>query len=162
MALTTAQKTTLKADILAQPDALAIWEIGDTAALAALYNVSASPAWTVWKTSVKLEEIMTNGFDWVRVDNLSIGKARIWEWLFKNTTATINPSKLNVRAGIDETWKGTQADLDVRAAVYVHCKRLATRAERLFTTGTGSNADPGLLVFEGQVTPSDIASLVNL
>ena len=65
---------------------------------------------------------MQNGFDWVEVDNLTVGKARIWEWLFDNATTTINPSKANVRAGIAECWKGTAAKLAVQAAVLAHCK----------------------------------------
>jgi hypothetical protein len=43
---------------------------------------------------------------------------------------------------------GTQADLDVRAAVYVHCKSSATIAQKLFSTGTGSVASPATLTDE--------------
>ena len=112
----------------------------------------AAPAFIVWKSSVQQDEIMQNGFDWVRVDNLSVGKARIWEWLFDNQSATFNPSKINVRAGIDECWKGTAADLAVRAAVYVHCKRNANVLEKLFATGTGSDASPATMAVEGGVS----------
>jgi len=125
------------------------------------YNAPSSPAFTVWRTSVSQDEIMQNGFDWTRVDNLSIGKARVWEWLFDNQSNTINPSKTNVRAGIDQTWVGTAADLAVRAAVYVHCKRIANRAERFFATGTGSDAAPGLLTFEGELTTSDVSAMLS-
>jgi hypothetical protein len=159
MALTTAQKATLKTDIQANTDANTFYVDGNLEALAALYNTLSSPAFIVWKTSVSRDEITQNGFDWVRVDNLSVGKARIWEWLFANLSETIDPSKSNVRAGIDETWKGTQADLDVRAAVYVHCKRTATRGEKVFATGTGSDASPGLLTFEGIITVNDLIGL---
>jgi len=106
----------------------------------------------VWKSSVQQDEIMQNGFDWVRVDNLSVGKARIWEWLFDNQSATFNPSKINVRAGIDECWKGTAADLAVRAAVYVHCKRPANVLEKLFATGDGTDAVPATMTVEGGVS----------
>jgi hypothetical protein len=105
---------------------------------------------------------MQNGFDWVRVDNLSVGKARIWEWLFDNQSATFNPSKANVRAGIDECWKGTAADLAVRAAIYVHCKRPATRAEELYAVGSGTDASPSLMAFEGQVTDYDVSAALAL
>lgn len=124
------------------------------------YNAPSNPAFTVWRTSVSQDEIMQNGFDWTRVDNLSVGKARVWEWLFDNGSTSINPSKTNVRAGIDQTWVGTAADLAVRAAVYVHCKRQANRVERLFATGTGSDAVPGLLVFEGEISTSNVSAML--
>jgi hypothetical protein len=104
----------------------------------ALNTELASPDFWVWKSLVSQDEIMQNGFDWVRVDNLSVGKARIWEWMFDNAGATINPSKANVRAGIAEVWKGTAADNAVRQAVFNHCQRLATRAQKLFATGPGT------------------------
>lgn len=104
----------------------------------ALNSELASPDFWVWKSLVSQDEIMQNGFDWVRVDNLSVGKARIWEWMFDNASATINPSKANVRAGIAEVWKGTAADNAVRQAVFNHCQRLATRAQTLFAAGPGT------------------------
>ena len=116
----------------------------------------ASPAFVVWRSSVTQDEIMQNGFDWVRVDNLSVGKARIWEWLFDNQSATFNPSKVNVRAGIDECWKGTAADLAVRAAVYVHCKRTANLLEKLFATGTGTDASPATMTIEGSISYNEV------
>ena len=159
MALTPIQ-IALKADVLASLDPLVIAARSaprNDQALADLYNASAAPAFVVWKTRVTQDEIMLNGFDWTRVDNLSVGKARVWEWLFDNAAKSVNPSKTNIRAGIDQAWQGTAADLAVRAAVYVHCKRLATRAERLLATGTGLDATPGLLVFEGTLTPQQVS-----
>lgn len=115
---------------------------GQTPLIYAWYNQTASPDFWVWRTQVSLDEIMQNGFDWVRVDNLSLGKARIWEWLFKNQSTSINPSKANVRAGISECWKGTTADVAVRDAVLVHCRRQCSRVERLFVTGSGTTSAP--------------------
>lgn len=155
--LTDAQKATLKTNIQATPEANTLYVDGNLSGLADYYNVVASPSFTVWKSAVTEAEIMQNGFDWVRVDNLSIGKARIWDWMFK--PGVINPSKANVRAGIDETWKGTQADLDVRAAVYIHCKRLATRLEQLFATGTGSDASPATMAVEGPLSFQELIGL---
>lgn len=157
--LTPEQRNTLKIAIQADAGADAFYQIGDLTGLADYLNAQFSPAFIVWKTSVGLTEIIDNGFDWVRVDNLSIGKARIWEWLFDNEARTINPAKVNVRAGIDETWKGTQADLDVRAAVYAHCKRPATWFERVFATGTGTTAVPANLVVEGPISTGDLIGL---
>jgi len=57
-----------------------------------------------------------------------------------------------VRAGIDAAWVGTSADLAVRAAIYVHCKRPATVLEKLFATGAGSDASPATMLVEGAIS----------
>jgi hypothetical protein len=115
----------------------------------------------VWKTALPLSEIYENGFDWVQVDNLSAGKARIWEWLFSNTTKAINPSKSNVRAGISECWKGTTALVAVRDAVLAHCKtNSVTRAERAMAVGTGSIADPAVFTCRGLVDTPDVRDYI--
>lgn len=99
-------------------------------------------------------------FDWTRVDNLTVGKARIWDMMFANQTQSINPANSNIRAGIDAAWVGTAADLAVRAAVYERCKRAATRAESALVTGTGATATPGLLTWEGSIDQTQIAGIL--
>ena len=156
MQLSTAQLGTLKTWLTANASGVFDEEA------AALLNALAAGPWIVWRSSVPVTEIMLNGFDWTRVDNLSVGKARIWDWMTK--VGSIDPSKLNIRAGIDATWVGTQADLDVRAAVYVHCKRSATVGEKLFSTGTGTTAVPATMGVgaEGPVTASNVSDARNL
>lgn len=150
MQLSQSQLTTLRDWIIANNNG-----VFDMSAVS-LLNAPASPAFTVWKTSVTNQEIMQNGFDWTRVDNLSVGKGRVWEWMFQ--FGSINPSKPNIRAGIEAVWVGTAPDLAVRAAVYGHCKRLATVAEKLFATGTGSDATPAIMGAgqEGEVTLQNV------
>lgn len=144
MPLTTAQKATLKAYIDATPELSAIPNNTDGAfAVAALLNIEANPAWVVWRTAVTRREILQNGFDWTRLDNLSVGKARIWSDIFVD--GVINPSKANVRTGIEAVWVGTAQDLAVRAAVYGHCKKNATIAQKLFSTGTGTTNEPATM-----------------
>jgi len=159
--MTPAEISTLRVAVLASQnvDIAAARDARNDTELARLLNLPST--FVVWRNSVSQDEIMQNGFDWVRVDNLSVGKARIWEWLFDNENSAINPSKANVRAGIDEAWKGTAADVAVRAAVYVHCKRFATFAESMLATGTGTNAVPGLLTFDGSVGINDIGAMLN-
>lgn len=155
--MTPAQLQTLKTAINATPAWSSIPNNDDGHfALAAILSGSADPAFIVWRTNVSQDEIMLNGFDWTLVDNLSAGKARIWEWLFDNEARVFNPSKLNVRAGIDACWAGSGALITQRANIYAHCKRSATKGERIFATGTGTTADPGLLTFDGTVSASDI------
>lgn len=155
--LTTAQKQALKAYVEADPVLNAIPRGWDGAFEIGLrLQDDASPDFIVWRTRVHVDEIMQNGFDWTQVDNTSVGKARIWEWMFDNEARTINPSKVNIRAGIDEAWKGTAAMLAVRAAVYVHCKRKANKLEKLFATGTGTDAAPATMVIEGSLNYNEI------
>lgn len=153
--LTPQQQQIVKAAILADPVLNAIPDTWDGAyAIADLFNLPSDPPVIVWRTRVPLEEVMANGMDWTRVDNLSVGKARIWDWLGR--LGTIDASRANIRAGIDATWVGTAADLAVRAMVYTHCKRTATRIEALLATGTGTDASPATMGFEGQITYADV------
>lgn len=158
--LTPSQLSTLKSTILGDQALAALVPAGADGAveIANAMNALAAPVFFVWRTSVPLTEVMLNGFDWTRVDNLSVGKARIWEWMFQS--GNINPSKPNIRAGIDATWTGTQADLAVRAVVYGHCQRQATRLEKLFATGFGSTVldgvGPATMAYEGSISYQDV------
>ena len=161
MALTTEQLQALKAFIAGDSNLNQQPNNDDGHfAIAAAMNQIANPAHVVWRSNVSINEIMSNGFDWTRVDNLSVGKSRIWEYMTQ--LGSLDPSKANVRAGIDATWVGTAADLAVRAAVYTHCKRNATVAEKLFASGTGSTAVPATMAFEGQLQFSDVSAARNL
>lgn len=150
--LTTAQYQTLKTNILADPVLASHAVAGNYDTIAQAYN--APSTCTVWKTQVLTDDIMRNGMDWTRVDNLSVGKARIWDWMTR--LGTFDASKANIRAGIDAVWVGTAADLAVRATVYTHCKRVATRAEALFATGSCTNASPAVMDFEGALAWPDV------
>lgn len=156
MSLTNEQALALKASINANP---ALASLALTAAsaseIAAVYNAPAVPPYHVYKTYLEISEIMNNGFDWTRVDNATVGKARIWEWM--TAQGSINPSKPNVRAGINEAWAGTGAEqVAHRNAINAHLYRPATVAEKLFTTGVGTTVAPSLLVVDGELSASDV------
>jgi hypothetical protein len=80
---------------------------------------------------------------------------------------SIDPSKPNVRAGINATWVGTAADTAVRAAVYLHCQRDATVAEKVLkTAGNGTACDangdgPATLGWEGTLGAGDIGGIIS-
>lgn len=149
--LTSQQKATLKAFILADPTLSQFPPGSDGAyAIAAIINLPASPDFIVWKTDVSVDDIMRNGMNWTRVDNLSVGKARIWDWMTR--LGTLNASKVNIRSGIDATWTGTAADDAVRAMVYTHCKRKASVIEKILATGVGSDASPATMEWEGTIS----------
>ena len=163
MSLTTAQQQALKAYIDSVPAWAALPNDSESALMIAqALQAEASPDFIVWRSSVSKDEIMQNGFDWVQVDNLSVGKARIWDWMFDNGQESFNPSKVNVRAGIDEAWRGTAAMLAVRAAVYGHCKRKANILEKVLATGTGSDASPATMGYEGTVAYWDVQAARSL
>lgn len=157
--LTTTQLQALKADIAADPVFGSIPHTPDNAfAVAVAYNAVASPAFYVWKSSVPTSEIMGNGFDWTRVDNLTVGKARIWEWMVD--VGSINPSQANVRTGVLAVFT-TAGDLAMRLAIFGHCQRLASRVEKLFATGAGTSVTeqgtgPATTVYEGSVSYQDV------
>jgi hypothetical protein len=113
-----------------------------------------TPDFIVWKSIVERKEILQNGFDWTRLDNLSVGKARVWSDIF--VEGSLNPSKANVRSGIESVWVGTSQDIAVRAAIYIHCKRTANHVEKLFATGTGTDAAPAVMDIEGKLPYSVI------
>lgn len=153
--LTPSQQATLRAAILANNDISGTAPGPDSAfAIADYLAVVASPTFIVWRTEVAADEIMRNGMDWTQVDNLTVGKARIWDWLTR--LGTINAAKPNVRAGIDAAWAGTAQMLAVRAAIYVHCKRSANRIEKILATGTGTDISPATMGYEGTVSYQDI------
>ena len=155
MPLTTEQKQTLKTFVNANAEWAAMPQNSDTAYfLAQELNKPFATTFIVWRTNVDPNEIMRNGLDWTRVDNLTNGKARIWDWMTRLNT--LNPSKVNIRAGIDATWVGTAADLAVRAVVYTHCKRKASVVEKLFATGTGTDASPATMGYEGPMPYQEI------
>jgi hypothetical protein len=156
MALTTAQLQALKASIAADPVLSALPLTSASAqVIADAYNEPASPAYVVWRTSLSRHEAQSDGFDWTQCDNLTTGQARIWEWIF-NTTGSMNPSEPGIRSGITECWKGTAPKVAVATFVLGKCKRNASRAEKLFATGSGSTASPSTMAFEGALSSDDV------
>ena len=107
--LTSEQLAILGADIAADPQFAGMFDDD----IAKVYNQLAAPEWVVWRTNAPIDDIMRNGMDWARVDNLTAGKARIWDWMGR--LGTLDASKPNIRGGIDATWVGTAADLAVEA-----------------------------------------------
>jgi len=145
--LTAEQRVTLKADILANSDALAFYSIGDLTGLAALYNESTSPLYVVWKTSVTTVE-MHAAYVWAELDNLTQTKFNQLNLLL--STGEINPSAANVRQGLNDIFTGPQL-LNTRTALVTLSKRQATRIEKLFAVGDGTVASPSTMAVEGPI-----------
>lgn len=156
--LTTAQLQTLKAAIAVETDATfaSYRDQGATGLMAQWFNQDTSPAFIVWRTNVPVEEYR-EAVVWTEVDNatMTVGKARIWEWLTANMTLPINAAKTNVRQGLADCWASNS---QTRTNLLAAAKRTATKAEKMFATGTGSSASPATMVFEGALSADDISN----
>lgn len=166
-ALTTAQLQTLKTYIAGQPD-LSVEPNNDDGNfnIAGLLNKPDAVAYLVWRNNVLLQEVTgRSAFDWTRVDNLSVGKARIWEWMFDS--GSCNPSLDNVRAGVNATFSTAGTDAPNRQSFFDASVRQVTRVERRYATGTGSapndtGVGPGKNATDGPITPAEVAQARNL
>ena len=164
MQLTTAQLQTLKAWVIA--NANSVFDLST----ANLLNAPASPAFRVYRKFVPMQEVMGNNFDWTRVDNLNVGKARIWEYMERayasGAVGGLNFANSACRTGINTVWVGTQQDLAVRASVYSHATRDATVAEKLLkASGDGNapdaNGDGPATLGDGAEGPVTLQNLVD-
>jgi hypothetical protein len=152
--LTTTQLATLKSAIIVDPTAGPIRAAGDTFSLLQWCNEdSTKVVWRTLMTPAMSRIAIINGA--TQLDSLTIGKRDSLLWLCE---LDLNPTLPAVRAAIDDLC-GTQTTL--KNALQAAQKRVATRAESLFATGTGTTVSPADLVFEGYVTQEDANRLVN-
>lgn len=173
MALTPTQLTTLKADIAANANTIpagrpfagtainALPNNSDANAEIALwYNGDASPSFTVWKTSVSLGAIgnAMNATEVAGLTSLNLDRLNI---LATFSNGGIDPSKSDRRAAFDDIFSGA-GGATTRAALLILWKRLAKWIEKLFATGTGSDASPATLVYEGSIIGNDVELARNL
>lgn len=161
MALTDAQLATLKTDIYADPELVAlISDPNDDAhcyPIADIYNTETASYW-VWKNEVTPEEYRSV-ITWSEVDTMNNGDARIWEWITANMTLSYNANDANVRQGLNDAWATSPTS---KAALIDISKRLATRVEELFATGTGTNASPASMVVIGPISFQDVCKAIRL
>jgi hypothetical protein len=143
--MTNAQLTALKTLIASEPAN----QTRNDAEITAWCNEAS--ATIVWRTYVDAQEVMANGFVWTAVDGLTAGKARIWDWLTRY--GGFNPSKANVRQGLVDAFGAASA---MANGIMPHLKRTATRAEGAMASGTGTDASPSTLTYEGTVSTQDV------
>lgn len=141
--LTGAQLTALKAHIQADGALSALPSNSDGHfAVAAAMNLPASPNFTIWKKMVPLGEIANaiNGTELAGLSSLNHTRLQTVVTL-TNAAEGANPSKADQRAFWDDIFSGA-GGTNTRAALLALWKKLATRAEKLFSTGAGSDASP--------------------
>lgn len=154
MALTTAQRATLKAYVQANGALNSAWLAGNMAELERHFNALAVPDFTVWKTNVPIADVgmRINGAELgglTQVNNVRLQTIALY------LAAGVNPSLADHRAFFDDIFSGS-GGVNTRAALLILWKRLATNAEKLFSTGTGSNAVPATLSHEGYLSDGEI------
>jgi hypothetical protein len=170
MALTAAQLTALKNDILADGTLSALPNSADgNFAIADAYNAAASPDFWVWRTSVTKEEYVNSisvdgtSFSWTGAGYItrSQGERDAWREMF-SATGFVNPSLLGVRNAFNDIFSGGTAPAPAnRTHLSTVSRRKATRAEKLFATGTGSTASPATMSFEGKITHQEVEQARN-
>jgi hypothetical protein len=171
MLLTPAQQATLKAHIAANVNQVSFGGVNTAInaipnnddghfAIAAWYNLQASPDFTVWKTNVPINQIgdKINGTELAGLSTLNNTRLQTAVVL---ASGGFNPSLVDRRAFFDDIFSGA-GGTTTRANLLILWKRLCSNIEKLFASGTGSNAAPATLVVEGTVSYQDIANARNL
>lgn len=120
------------------------------------YNQPAAPAFTVWKTLVPIGEVgrTFNATEMAGLTSLNTQRLQnLAAWL----VGGVNPSLATVRQFFDDVFSGA-GGVNTRAALLALWKRAATRAEKLFATGTGTDAVPATSAFADgfQLTRDDV------
>lgn len=179
--MTPQQLATLKTAILVETDAefVSYRANGQTGLMAGWMNAAAVPAWYVWRTSTPTTEIaaaitLSSFTPADAPDSTALYTNRALLCALKrdnvrtllereslptamlNTRQSLTDALQNVPAGVggallDAGWLGAGK---VKAVI----TRAATRAERLFVTGTGTANTPGALTWEGPLTDTDISA----
>lgn len=186
--LTPAQLATLKASIVAASDGAVAVPGGACSAfvgtainaipngsdgntcVAAQYNLNAAVAFWVWRTAVSKDEYLGSTsvdatvFAWTGTGYItrSQGERDAFNALF-NAEGLVNPSRANVRQAFTDIFSGATAPAPAnRTHMSTVSRRLTTRGEKLYATGTGSTAVPGMLVVEGALSSDTIQVARNL
>ena len=153
--LTPAQQVTLKAYIVADPtlndqpyDGDGLGYIRDH------LNAIASPNFIVWKSSTTSDEyrqiiLETTGAA-TQLDGLTASKRDSLLWSLSDNT---RPSIAATRAAIDDFCGGQNT---LKAALASVHKRASRVIEKILATGTGSDAVPATMGFEGTVDSNDV------
>ena len=163
MPLTSAQKATLKTNILANGDTAALFTVGNLQGLADLLNTAAAPAFWVWRSFVSDQEIYatTTGdgttWSWTTYIARSQGERDAWRQMV-NMAGGLNASLANVRAGITDIFSGA-GGASQRTHLLTLGRRPASRFEQVFAVGTGSTASPATMGLEGPLYYTDLIGI---
>lgn len=174
--LTPAQITTLKATIIADSNLTAQKQAHDTQGIADYLN--ADSTFVVWKTSMPTRDLY-DAITWAALTPTDLPDGTL-AWQCRSLACqgkqfnlqvmigglvTVYPAKANFRAGVQDALTAVPSGAGgatVSAgwvAVKTAMARPATRLEKIFASGTGTAATPGLLVLEDSVDELTIRRL---
>ncbi len=166
--LSSAQQALLKTAIQGSGDTNALLVSGDLGGLLALLNTIASPDFWVWRTAVSKDEYLQTtsvdatlfNFTGTGYITRSQGERDAFNALF-TSDGFANPSLTNVRQAVADIFSGATAPAPAnRTHLLAVSRRLASRFEKVFATGTGSTASPGAIVLQGPIVASAISELI--
>jgi hypothetical protein len=150
--MTPEQLAALGAYIAATPALNAYPQNSDGAfEIAALLNLPADPAFYVWRNEYTPEQMraaVANGI--TQLDALTASKRDSLLWFVQGTVDASQPA---VRAAFNDL-TGSQNTL--KAAITDGAKRVASLAEKVLSTGTGTFAVPATASFVGTVSYQDV------
>ena len=186
MILTTQQKSTLQAVILADNAFNTLPHNEDSAGfIAKSFEVLETPSFQVWKTTTTASDIF-DAVSWsnftpsnpaVAVDALSAANVHNWllacqgkqfnlQILLGSNNGLVSTGKANIRSGLQDALTNVPSGTDgatktggwsnVQLVIQRNCNRL----EKLFSTGTGTTASPASLVIEGKLSILDVMTVM--
>jgi hypothetical protein len=157
MALSLSQLQSLKTTINGDPALAGQPLTSDGAfAIAAALNVDASPAFWVYRRAIPSAEIGKK-VNYVAVAAMTTANLqRVSDFLRLNISEF--DGRDDVKTFLSDTFSGALGGQGqaTRDALDLMLRRLATRFERIYATGTGSTAAPGTLVLEGPLSYQDV------
>lgn len=155
MVLTTQQKQTLKALALADPQAILLMDGNSDIELAAGFNGNSTKV--VFKTSVSTAEVGKN-FEATSLSAMTSGNNdRLVSFAMWNPQG-VDPTRIDHRQFFDDVFSPASG-AGTRTRLYALWRRLATRAESALATGTGTDASPALLIYEGKLSYSEASEI---
>lgn len=141
MHLTDTQRATLKAAILADQQAAPMFADGNLGGLADHYNANATPAFIVWRSDASATAI-GNAWLGTDIDGMSaLNMQRLQLMLASSPAGVFDMTRADRRAGFESPF-GTNVNNGSRVAMRAAWKRSATRFEKLFAVGIGTDASP--------------------
>ena len=176
--MTLAQLQAIKASIAANttvvqfgPNAVAIKDLpnnGDAnAEIANWYNLTASPGYWVWHTSVSRVQVYNTASDlpstwnWTTYKNQAVGEQNAWVQMFMGDQASF--AQLNVRLGVSQIFTGSAAANAQRDHCFAVGRRLSRNIEKLLAVAVLSpppnTGNTGLAATRGQTTNPDVMGL---
>ena len=166
MPLSPAQLPILKADILAAGDLSPLVGTPDGRdEIRRRYNLPAAPDYWVWRPTITRSEVYHSTspagtvFDWATFKAQSVAEQNAWAQMFMGDTAPI--ALVQFRAGVFAIFSGNAAQNAQRAHVFATGRRLATRAEKLFSAAPANSGSIVVGPSNGNTTADALGAATN-